>query len=227
MSNLLDLSGKIDPLSLALFASLSETAGSLDLAFFLVGATARDMIFELGHGLPSRRATNDKDFGVRVSNWDECEKLKESLLTTGLFKETQEVQRLLSRGELLIDFLPFGGIAGAQGEIRWPPDEAVVMSTVGFEDAYRVALDVRVRASPPLDILVASPPGLGIMKLISWADRPQERSRDAADLAYLLERAEFVQFKLCGSYLDERPSVGYMWTRCCSADLLFAERHAS
>ena len=66
MSNLLDLSGKIDPLSVALFATLSEAADSLGIPFFVVGATARDMIFELGHGLPSRRATLDKDFGVRV-----------------------------------------------------------------------------------------------------------------------------------------------------------------
>jgi predicted nucleotidyltransferase len=58
---------------------------------------------------------------------------------------------------------------------------------IGFEDAYRAALNVRVRASPPLDILVASTPGLAIMKLISWADRPQERSGDALDLAFILE----------------------------------------
>jgi len=62
-----------------------------------------------------------------------------------------------------------------------------VMSMVGFEDAYRAALEVRVRAIPPLDVLVASPAGLTIMKLVSWADRPQERSRDAVDLAYILE----------------------------------------
>ena len=48
MNNLLDLSGKIDPLSAALFTSVSETAGSLGIAFFVVGATARDMIFVSG-----------------------------------------------------------------------------------------------------------------------------------------------------------------------------------
>jgi predicted nucleotidyltransferase len=187
MSNLLDLSAKIDALSLALFETLSEAAGSLGMPFFVVGATARDLIFGLGHGLPSRRATLDKDFGVRLASWDEFEKLKESLFTTGHFNQTKEVQRLRYRGELDVDILPFGGIADAEGEIRWPPDGNVVMSTVGFEDAYRAALEVRVRASPPLDMLVASTPGLTIMKLISWADRPQDRVRDAVDLAQILE----------------------------------------
>jgi predicted nucleotidyltransferase len=188
MSNLLDLSGKIDPVSLALFATLSDAAGSLGIPFFVVGATARDLIFELGYGLPCRRATNDKDFGVRVSSWDEFNRLKKLLLTSGLFEETTEVQRLRYRGELLVDILPFGEIADGQGEIRWPPDEDVRMSTVGFEDAYRAALAVRVRANPLLDIFVASTPGLTIMKLVSWADRPQDRSRDAVDLAHILER---------------------------------------
>jgi len=185
MSNLLDLSGKIDPVPLALYETLSDVACSLGISFFVVGATARDMIFELGYGLPSKQATLDIDFGVRVASWGEFEKLKESLLIRGHFKQDKEVQRLQYRGELLVDILPFGEIADAKGEIRWPPDEDLVMSMVGFEDAYRVAREVRVRASPPLDILVASIPGLTIMKLVSWAVRPEDRSKDAVDLAHI------------------------------------------
>ena len=114
MNNLLDLSGKTDPLSAALFTSVSETAGSLGIAFFVVGATARDMILELGHGRPSRRATLDRDFGVRVESWAEFGKLKESLLTSGLFEETRDVQRLRFQGGLDVDIVPFGGVADNQ-----------------------------------------------------------------------------------------------------------------
>ena len=188
MNNLLDLSGKIDPLSAALFTSVSETAGLLGIEFFVVGATARDMIFELGHGRPSQRATLDRDFGVRVESWAEFGKLKESLLTSGLFEETRDAKRLRFQGGLDVDIVPFGGVADNEGAIRWPPEDDVVMSTVGFEDAYRTAQRVRVKADPPLDILVASIPGLTILKLISWADRPHARSRDAIDLAFILER---------------------------------------
>jgi len=173
MSNLLDLSGKIDPVPLALYETLSDVACSLGISFFVVGATARDMIFELGYGLPSKQATLDIDFGVRVASWGEFEKLKESLLIRGHFKHDKEVQRLQYRGELLVDILPFGEIADAKGEIRWPPDEDLVMSMVGFEDAYRAAREVRVRASPPLDILVASTRGLTIMKLVFLNEAPE------------------------------------------------------
>ncbi len=188
MSNLLDLSGKIDPLVLALFETLTDQPGPMGIRFFVVGATARDLIFEFGHGLPSKRATKDVDLGVRLSSWREFKTLKESLLTSGHFTQTKEVQRLLYRGELLIDILPFGGIADAKCEIRWPPDEDIVMTVVGFEDAYRSAQRVRVRGYPPLDILVASPAGLAIMKIIAWAGRPYERDIDARDLAHILEK---------------------------------------
>ena len=133
MSDLLDLSGKIDSRSLALFATFSDVAGPLGVAFFLVGATARDMIFEFGHGLSSKRATLDRDFGVRISSWAEFEKLMESLLTSGLFKETNEVQRLLFQGELRVDILPFGGIAGAQGDIRWPEEHIDLVEVEDFD----------------------------------------------------------------------------------------------
>jgi predicted nucleotidyltransferase len=216
MSNLLDLSGKIDAVSLALFETLSEAAGSLGIPFFVVGATARDLILELGHGLPSKRATLDKDFGVRVASWGEFEKLKESLLSSGQFKQEKEVQRLVYRGEMLVDILPFGDIAGAKREIRWPPDEDVVMSMVGFEDAYRAAREVRVRGSPPLDILVASIPGLTILKLVSWADRPEDRSRDAVDLAHILERyldADNNHDRLLEAHMDLVEIEGFDYVR--------------
>lgn len=186
MSNLLDLSGKIDPASLAIFEAVCDAAGSLGMPFFVVGATARDIVIDLGSGRPSQRATLDRDFGLRVASWREYDQLKELLSSTGQFKRTEEIHRLLFRDTLLVDFLPFGEITDAKGEIRWPPDEDVVMNMVGFEDAYHAALTVRVRANPPLDILVATTPGLTIMKLISWADRPGDRSRDAVDLAQIL-----------------------------------------
>jgi predicted nucleotidyltransferase len=111
MNNLLDLSRKIDLPSATLFTSVSEAAGSLGIAFFVVGATARDMMFELGHGRPSGRATLDRDIGVRVESWAEFAKLKKSLLTSGLFQETKDVQRLRFQGGLDVDILPFGGVA--------------------------------------------------------------------------------------------------------------------
>jgi len=69
MSNLLDLSGKIDPASLALFETLGDTAGSLGAPFFVVGATARDMIFKSDAGNRDRLFEDHMDL-VEIQGFD-------------------------------------------------------------------------------------------------------------------------------------------------------------
>ncbi len=188
MAKLLDLSGKIDRLPLSLYEILTDVVASIGTRFFVVGATARDVILEQGFGIRSRRATKDVDVGVRLSGWREFHRLKEGLLASGHFTQTRDAQRFLYRDELLVDILPFGEIAIPNPEISWPPEHDVVISVVGIEEAYRAAQTVRVRATPPLDILVATPAGLAIMKTIAWADRPSGKNRDAHDLAHILEK---------------------------------------
>ena len=71
-------------------------------------------------------------------------------------------------------------------EITWPPDNKVKMNVMGFEDAYRNALIVRLSDNPLLDIQFATPAGLAVLKTIAWQDRSPDGSRDAQDLAYLM-----------------------------------------
>ena len=86
-ANLLDLSGKIDAIATITIA--------IDIRFFLVGASARDLILHYGYGIDVGRATVDIDLGVQVSNWTEFERLKEELLRIRGFESTRETQRLL------------------------------------------------------------------------------------------------------------------------------------
>ncbi|MGD9161830.1 MAG: hypothetical protein PVG39_25695 [Desulfobacteraceae bacterium] len=67
--NLLDLSGKIDPLTIELFETIKNTADSGGINFFVVGASARDMILEYGYEIKTKRATMDIDLGVQVADW--------------------------------------------------------------------------------------------------------------------------------------------------------------
>lgn len=64
-ANLLDLSGKIDALIIAIFDAIVTVTRANDIPFFLVGATARDLILHHGYGIAVRRATVDIDLGVR------------------------------------------------------------------------------------------------------------------------------------------------------------------
>lgn len=184
--NLLDLSGKIDRVRLLAFEKVSKVANSLGVPFFIIGAAARDLILMNGHNIPTIRATLDIDFGVQVPNWDEYLKLKQGLVETGEFTETEDVQRMMFHSSLRIDLIPFGPIADKTSTIKWPPNQEIVMSILGFEESFRHSQTVRLSSNPKLDIKIVTLAGLVAMKIISWKDRYPERDRDASDLALII-----------------------------------------
>ncbi len=61
--SLLDLSGKIDPLLIEIFDAIAGVVVARDIHYFVVGATARDMILSYGHDIEIKRATVDIDLG--------------------------------------------------------------------------------------------------------------------------------------------------------------------
>jgi predicted nucleotidyltransferase len=70
----------------ALF-EIKKVADSLEISFFVVGATARDFILEHCYNMKSPRMTMDIDLGVEVADWDEFTKLSDNLLATGKFSK--------------------------------------------------------------------------------------------------------------------------------------------
>jgi predicted nucleotidyltransferase len=190
MNNILfNLSGKIEkPLVDALY-TLKKVADSLNIPFFVVGASARDIILKHCYGIEPPRKTGDIDLGVEVADWEQFRELTESLIATGQFFSTKETQRFLC-GVILIDILPFGLITDEDKKIRWPPENEIIMSMVGFEEAYEYSITVRLCSDPALDIKLSTLPGLAIMKLISWKDKYPERKRDAGDLLLIMNKYE-------------------------------------
>jgi predicted nucleotidyltransferase len=110
-NTLLDLSGKIDKLTVSALVRIYQILSSIEIAFFVAGATARDILLEVSHGIGSERATIDIDIAVFIENWDQFKRLKDELIRTTEFSTTREIQRLLFRKRLPVDIVPFGGIA--------------------------------------------------------------------------------------------------------------------
>jgi len=105
---LLDLSGKIDG-SIPVFEDITGIADALGIPFFVIGATARDLILEVGYGIRSFRATKDLDLAIQVENWEKYNTLSAALLETGLFSESRSHHTFIyNKGELYIDIIPFG-----------------------------------------------------------------------------------------------------------------------
>lgn len=184
--NSLNLSGKIDNLTTILFHDVFETALSMGVPFFVIGATARDIMLLYGHGIRTTRATMDIDFGIQVSNWGQYDEFKKGLLNSDRFKATKEEHRLRYNESILIDIVPFGAIIEKDGSISWPPEHEIKMSALGFKEAFENSIIVRLNENPVLDIPFANLSGLAVMKLISWDDRYPERKKDAEDLDLIM-----------------------------------------
>jgi Uncharacterized protein conserved in bacteria len=190
MKNILfNLSGKIDQLTVDALLAIKKEADILNISFFVVGAFARDIILKHCYGINPRRMTGDIDLGINIADWEQFDKLINSLISTGKFSRTKEPQRYLF-DYIPIDIVPFGTIADDQIKIGWPPEHEIFMSTVGFKEAFENSIMVRLNSDPELDVKVPTLPGLAVMKLISWKDKYPERTKDAEDLLFIMHEYE-------------------------------------
>ncbi len=180
----------VDPVTLSVIRAIHRASVKFGFPVFIVGATARIILLENIFGLNAGRATLDVDFAFALEDWDQFRALKQYLVTNLTFQESDRTaHRLLFNSpelahKITVDLIPFGKIETESNKIAWPPDMNVIMNVAGFSDALSAAIPVEV--SPGLTILVASIPGIAILKLFAWVDRGQENPKDAADLVSLL-----------------------------------------
>jgi predicted nucleotidyltransferase len=185
-----NISGKIDQQTVEALTMVKRIADSLSIPFFIVGASARDFILEHSYGIKPRRMTKDIDLGVEVASWEQFDQLKDSLIATGRFSPDKKEKQRFHCNSIIFDIVPFGSITDEDRKISWPPEHEIFMSMFGFKEAYEHSVVVRLSTDPPLDVKVPTLPGLALMKIISWNDRPSERQRDADDLLFIMHKYE-------------------------------------
>ena len=157
----------------------------MGISYFVIGATARDILMEHVYGLETARATRDIDFAVAVASWEEFARLKTQLIATGAFLTAEHPHRLtFGEGTAIypLDLVPFDGVA-LDGEISWPPKGEFVMNITGYTDAHDSALDVEME--PGFSVKIVSLPAMVVLKILAWNDRP-ERDKHASDVSLVL-----------------------------------------
>jgi len=182
----INLSKNCDPLTIDCLKEIHTKANTLAVDFFVVGALFRILILEQYYKIPIGVATLDIDVAVTVVDWEQYEKLRESLLSVPSFAPDPKVyHRLWFEGRYPVDVIPFGAVETSAGLIQWPPDQSIEMSVTGFQDALHDA--ILVHLSDKLDVHFVSLPGMAVLKLIAWRDRHDEfPTKDAVDIATLL-----------------------------------------
>jgi len=146
--------------------------------FVLIGAAA------LGCFLDMRwRSTADLDLTLAIS----LEEFLDESLVPGWRRDRRMEHRWYAPGGEVVDIIPAGPELLRKGEVHWPRS-GHRMSLVGLRLAFERGVSVTV--APDLIIKVAPVPVLTVLKIVAYGDRPAERERDLADLAYLVTEYE-------------------------------------
>lgn len=174
-----------NPLLKDLLKELNGFFGGINVDFYVIGATARDIILSNLHDLIPERKTDDLDIAIAISDWSQFQSIEENLpKIEGFAKSREQKQRFIYKGIYVIDIVPFGDVAEDDGNIYWPPDETIAMSVWGFPEMADSTISVEIDGE--FSIRIASLPGLFILKLVAWKDRHLFGSKDAYDMALLL-----------------------------------------
>lgn len=172
-----------NPLLIELLRKLTDSFGRMDREFYVIGATARDIIVQQLLDTASTRRTKDLDIAIAIPDWDAFEQIKERLIADG-FKKSNDMYQRFYYGAYEVDIVPYGFVAKEDDNIYWPPEEVVAMSVKGFDEVLSEAITVSI--DDEFKVKIASLHGLFLLKLNAWLDRNAKTSKDAEDMSFIL-----------------------------------------
>lgn len=171
-----------NPLLVELLKKLTDNFNRMGCEFYVIGATARDIIIRQLIGTTSGRRTKDLDIAIAIPDWNVFDEIKDVLVADG-FKKSADMHQRFYYGEYELDIVPYG-VAKDDDNIYWPPEEEIAISVKGFDEVLSEAITVNIDGE--FDIKIASLHGLFLLKFNAWLDRNIETSKDAEDMSFIL-----------------------------------------
>ena len=146
-----------------------------EIDFYLIGAVARE-VWMLGlKDITPRRATSDIDFGADIINMERFNDLKNYLINIEGFTASKSNDYVLfAQDGKQIDILPFG-IMEKDGKV----------TVNGMKEVFTEAA-TDVTFEDKITFKVCTLPGIVLLKLVAWDDRPEIRRDDLTDIADIL-----------------------------------------
>lgn len=174
-----------NPVLSELLEKLTSFFDSIGSEFYVIGATARDIIISGIHNQPPRRKTMDLDIAIAIPDWNKFQEISDALeKVDGFHKSMEQTQRFWYRKYFMLDIVPFGEIARADHTIYWPPEETQAMSVIGFTEVAKHTLEIII--DNRYSVNIATLPGIFLLKLAAWHDRHLTTNKDADDMAFIM-----------------------------------------
>jgi predicted nucleotidyltransferase len=169
-----------------MLSALERGLAKYKVDFYLVGAVARDVWMSGINQIEPRRTTGDIDFAVFINNIATYDELREYLINEeGFFPYKGNNFVLIWKGRTQVDLLPFGAIEDENGRISTNGIGLTNISLQGFIEIYEEGL-------PELDLegkhqfKFCTLPGIVLLKMIAFDDRPEHRRDDMKDISDIL-----------------------------------------
>ncbi|MEQ6118580.1 hypothetical protein [Reichenbachiella sp. MALMAid0571] len=170
------------------FETIDEIMIRYNIPYYLIGVSAIALEL-LRDGKKPDRGTKDIDFAIMISSINEYDNLSESLISKGFNKVKAPWTFYSDEYDAAIDILPFGEIE-ENDTIRFNERYSDI-HVLGFkevlQDAKAIYIEEKIVQIPPL-------PGMIILKLVAWSDRPEERDNDLSDILRIIEHYFELEF---------------------------------
>jgi predicted nucleotidyltransferase len=198
------------------FDALEEAFASTQTDYYLIGALARDIWY--ARGKKTYRGTKDVDFAVLVGSQQDYEAIKEYLKTHKNFTDTKGNSFvMLTPNGMQVDILPFGSIE-LDGRVGIDGTGLTSIRVTGFQEVYQTGTEpVTTETGNRLNI--ATLPSIVLLKLIAFDDRPEQRSKDARDIANILQH----YFELQSDFIYDHHSDLFVTAPDLSLELIAAQ----
>lgn len=155
--------------------------------FYLVGAVARDVWMNAINNLPASRITKDIDFAVLINDKGTYPQLIEYLINyEGFAAYKGNAFVLIWKDKTQVDLLPFGNIEDEDGTVTIDGTGLTSTSLQGFTEVYEAGLP-QINLEDKHQFKFCTLPGIVILKLIAYDDRPEIRADDINDICHILK----------------------------------------
>ena len=181
------------------YTILEEVFTSFGIAYYLVGANARDVQLYKA-GIKPTRGTADIDFAIMVPDFEVYDALFDALLNHGFRKVSENYRMIYDKTNTVIDFMPYGEIE--QDYTVTFIERNLTLSVLGFREVGEKA-EIFTPEGESYSLPVSPIEGIMILKLVAWNDKPDSRIKDLEDISFLLKNGwEIYENEAYENHLD-------------------------
>ena len=175
-----------------MLSALERGFSTFGIDYYLVGAVARDVWMSGINKIAPRRTTGDIDFAVLINDKGTYESLKAYLVKTEGFHPTKEnAFVLLWKDRTEVDLMPFGAVEDEDGMVTVEGTGYTTIHVPGFSEVYEeglpeMELSAGFSGESVHQFKFCTLPGIVLLKMIAWDDRPEKRRDDIKDISDIL-----------------------------------------